>query len=76
MSECDTELSCRMVTAGRSDDRLVVKVEDWTRSQVVSVEYRGQDTNTQEETGNNKHSLDVWLRNSILVDRMRWLGNG
>ena len=47
------------------------RVEDGNCSQVVSVEYRGQDTNTQEEAGNNKHFIDVWVRNSSLVDRMR-----
>ena len=47
-------------------------MEDGTCSQVVSVEHSGQDTNTQEEAGNNKHFfIDVWVRNSILVDRMR-----
>ena len=34
------------------------------------MEFRGQDTNTQEEAGNFKH-IHLWLRNSILVDRMR-----
>ena len=42
------------------------RVDDGTCSQVASVEYRGQDTNTQEEAGNNKHFfIDVWVRNSI-----------
>ena len=60
-----------MVTASRSEDGLVVRVEDGTFSQVVSVEYRGQDTNTQEEAGNNKHFIYVWVRNRSLVDRVR-----
>jgi hypothetical protein len=55
--EFETDLSCRMVTASRSGKGLVVRVEDGTCSQVVSVEYRCQD--------------DVWLRKSILLDRMR-----
>ena len=56
VGECETDLSCRMVTASRSGKGLVVRVEDGTCSQVVSVEYRCQD--------------DVWLRKSILLDRM------
>ena len=68
---CESDLSCRMVTASRSEDGLVVRVEDGTFSQVVSVEYRGQDTNTQEEAGNNKHFIYVWVRNRSLVDRVR-----
>ena len=69
--EFETDLRCRMVTTRRSEEGLVVMVENGTCTQVVSVEYRGQDTNTQEEGGNFKHFIDVWLRNSILVDRMR-----
>ena len=34
------------------------------------MEFRGQDTNTQAEAGNFKH-IHLWLRNSILVGRMR-----
>jgi hypothetical protein len=34
------------------------------------MEFRGQDTNTQAEAGNFKH-IHLWLRNSILLDRMR-----
>jgi hypothetical protein len=42
------------------------RVKDGTCSQVVSVEYRGQDTNTQEEAGINKHFfIDVDVRNRI-----------
>ena len=71
VGECESDLSCRLVTASRAEDGLVVRVEDGTCSQVVSVEYLGQDTNTQEEAGNNKHFIDVWVRNCILVERMR-----
>ena len=56
-----------MVTASRSEEGLVVMVDDGTCSQVVS-EYTAQDTNTQEEPGNCKHFIDVWL------DRMREQG--
>ena len=41
-----------------------------TCSQQFSVEYRGQDTMTQEEAGNNKHFIDVWVTSSVLVDRI------
>ena len=71
LGECESDLSCRLVTASRAEDGLVVMVEDGTCSQVVSVEYLGQDTNTQEEAGNNKHFIDVKVRNCILVERMR-----
>ena len=50
---------------------MVRVVEDGTCSTVVSLEYRGSDTITQEKGWNNKHFIDVWLRNRILVDRMR-----
>ena len=36
--EFETDLSCRRVTASRSQEALVVMVEDRTCSQVVSVE--------------------------------------
>ena len=39
--ECETDISCRMVTASRSPEWLVVRVEDVHCSQVVIVEYRG-----------------------------------
>ena len=43
-----------------------------TCSQVVSVEeYMGQYPNRQEEAMNNKHFIAMWVRISILVDRMR-----
>ena len=38
-----------MVKDRRSEGGLVVKVEDGACSQVVSVEYSGQDTNIQED---------------------------
>ena len=61
----------RSVTDFRYEDGLVVRVEDGTCSHVACLEYRGLDTIKQEEAGNNKHFIDVWLRNSILVERMR-----
>ena len=39
--ECETDFSCRMVTASRSENGLVLRVEDGTCSQVVRLEYRG-----------------------------------
>jgi hypothetical protein len=42
--ECETDLICRMVTASRSENGLVLRVEDWTCSQVVRFEYRGKET--------------------------------
>jgi hypothetical protein len=41
VGECETDLSCRMVTASRSENGLVLRVEDGTCSQVVRLEYRG-----------------------------------
>ena len=43
VGECETDISCRMVTASRSQEWLVVWewVEDVHCSQVVIVEYRG-----------------------------------
>jgi hypothetical protein len=41
VGECETDLSCRMVTARRSANGLVLRVEDGTCSQVVRLEYRG-----------------------------------
>ena len=63
VGECETDL--------RSEDGLLVRVEDGTCSTVVSLEYRGSDTIIQEKGWNNKHFMDFWLRNSILEDRMR-----
>ena len=57
--EFETDLSCRMVTASRSQEGLVVIVEDGTCCWMVSVEYRAKDTNTQDEAGNYKHFIDV-----------------
>ena len=48
-----------MVTASRSQEGLVVIVEDGTCCWMVSVEYRAKDTNTQDEAGNYKHFIDV-----------------
>ena len=44
-----------------------------TCSQVVSIEdyMVGQFPNRQEEAGNSKHFIAIWVRISILVDRMR-----
>ena len=43
-----------------------------TCSQVVSAEeYMGQYPNRQKEARNNKHFIAMWVRISILVDRMR-----
>ena len=39
--ECEKDLSCRMVTASRSENGLVLRVEDGTCSQVVRLEDRG-----------------------------------
>ena len=39
--EFETDLSCRMVTASRSENELVLRVEDGTCSQVVRLKYRG-----------------------------------
>ena len=61
--EFETDLSCRRVTASRSQEGLVVMVQDRTCPQVVSLEYRGKDTNTQVEAGSYKHFIDVWLTN-------------
>ena len=47
--EFETDLRCRMVTTRRSEEGLVVMVEDGACSQVVIVQYRGQDTNIQED---------------------------
>ena len=41
VGECETDISGRMVTASRSQEWLVVWVEDVHCSQVVIVEYRG-----------------------------------
>ena len=41
VGECETGLSCRMVSASRSENGLVLRVEDGTCSQVVRWEYRG-----------------------------------
>jgi len=71
VNECTTSLSCRVVTITRDEEWLVMRVEDGTCSQVVSMEYRGQDTMTQEEAGNNKHFIDVWVRSLFLVDSIR-----
>ena len=57
--------------ASRSGEGLVVRLEDGTCFQTVNVEYRGLDTNTQEEARNYKHIINVWLMNRILVDWMR-----
>jgi hypothetical protein len=43
-----------MVSASRSEEGMVVMLEDGTSS----VEYRGEDTITQEEAGYNKHFID------------------
>ena len=47
--ESETDLRCSMVTARRSEEGLVVMVDNGACSQVVSVEYSGQDTNIQED---------------------------
>ena len=41
VGESETDFSCRMVTANRSENGLVLRVEDGTCSQVVRLEYRG-----------------------------------
>ena len=73
VEECETDLMCRVVTANSVQEGLVVRVEDGTCSKVLSMEYRGQDTMTQEEAGNNKHFIDVWVENSSLVENIRQL---
>ena len=40
VGECETDLSCRMETASRSENGLVFRVEDGTCSQVDRLEYR------------------------------------
>ena len=70
VEECVTDLSCKVVTVNRMQTGLVVRVEDGTCSEVLSVEYRGLDTHTQEEAGNNKHFIDLWVENKTMVDRM------
>ena len=47
-----------------------MRVEEGMCSQQVSVEYRGQDTMTQEEAGNNAHFIDVWVTSSVLLHRI------
>ena len=73
VEECVTNLSCNVVTVNSIQVGLVVRVGDGTCSEVLSVEYRGQDTMTQEEAGNNKHFIDVWVENEVMVDRLREL---
>ena len=53
--ECETDLSYRMVTASMSEDVL------------VSVEYRGLGTITQEEAGNCKHFIDEAYGGDLLA---------
>lgn len=76
VGDCETYLSCKMVTDSRTEDGLVVGVEDGTYSQVVSADYRGQDTITQEEAGNTKYFFDLLMRISsrwtVLWSRTWW----
>ena len=53
--------------------QVVIRLEDGTVSSVMSVEYRGGDTETLEQVGDNKTWVDVWCDNSETVDRVRSL---
>ena len=53
--------------------QVVIRLEDGTVSSVMSVEYRGGDTETLEQAGDNKTWVDVWCDNSETVDRVRSL---
>ena len=55
MSEGESRVLARVVSVFRDDDHVILRLEDGTVSSVVSVEYRGHDTETLEQAGDNKH---------------------
>ena len=52
---------------GVTGDQMILRLEDGTVSGVLSVEWCGDDTETQEQAADNKYWVDVWCDNREII---------
>ena len=64
VTECVSRVACRVMAVYTCVGHVILRVEDGTVSGILSVEYRGSDTETMEEAGDNKQWVDVWCEHA------------
>ena len=64
VTECVSRVTGRVMAVYTCGGHVILRLEDGTVSGIVSVEYRGSDTETMEEAGDNKQWVDVWCEHA------------
>ena len=60
VAACVSRVTCRVVAVFTCPGQLILRLEDGTASAVSSLEFRGHDTESMEQVGDNKLWVDAW----------------
>ena len=60
VTACVSRVTCRVVAVFTCPGQLILRLEDGTASAVSSLEFRGHDTESMEQVGDNKLWVDAW----------------